>query len=158
MIVGLLSDSHGRSMRTRLAIRQLADHGATLFLHMGDFETEEVLDELAGLDARIVFGNNDDERSLGPYAASLGVRVMHPLGRIEVDGRTIAFTHGHLRRSMLEAEGADYLIHGHTHRQRDERHGSTRFINPGALHRATPYSVATLDPSKDELTFLVVPH
>lgn len=157
MLVGLLSDSHGRSVRTREAIRMLTERGATMFLHMGDIETEEVVDQLAGLDAHIVFGNNDDERSLGPYAASLGVRVLHPLGRLEVDGRTIAFTHGHLRRCVTEGEQADYFIHGHTHRQRDERRGALRIINPGALHRAHPYSVALLDPVNDALEFLVVP-
>lgn len=160
MLVGLLSDSHGRSARTREAIRLLTDRGATMFLHMGDVETEEVVDQLAGLDARLVFGNNDDERSLGPYAASLGIIVMHPMGRITVDGRTIAFTHGHLGRCVVEGSdgSADYFIHGHTHRSRDERRGTTRFINPGALHRASPFSVALLDPANDSLEFVVVPH
>lgn len=158
MLVGLLSDSHGYSARTRDALRLLADRGAGIFLHMGDIETEQVIDQLAGLDARIVFGNNDDERSLGPYAASLGVTVMHPMGRIVVDDRTIAFTHGHIGRCMIDWQESDYFIHGHTHRRRDERHGRTRVINPGALHRANPFTVALLDPAKDALEFISVPH
>lgn len=157
MRIGLLSDSHGRAARTRDAVRILVDRGAVMLLHMGDIETEEVIDQLAGVDARIVFGNNDDERSLGRYATSIGVRVLHPLGRIEADGRTIAFTHGHLGTCVRDGSSADYFVHGHTHRQRDERRGATRFINPGALHRATPYSVAMLDPALDALEFLVVP-
>jgi len=135
----------------------LVDRGAEMLLHMGDIETEDVLDALAGLDARIVFGNNDDERSLGRYATSLGLRVLHPLGRLEADGRTIAFTHGHIGTAVRDGSSADYFIHGHTHRQRDERRGATRFINPGALHRASPFSVALLDPSSDSLEFVVVP-
>lgn len=159
MLVGLLSDSHGRAARTREALRLLSERGAAMFLHMGDVETEEVLDQLAGLDARIVFGNNDDERTLGPYAASLGLTVMHPMGRLTVDGRTIAFTHGHIGRCVVEGSegGFDYFIHGHTHRMRDERRGATRLVNPGALHRASPFSVALLDPAADSLEFVVVP-
>ncbi len=157
MRIGLLSDSHGRAARTREAVRLLVDRGAGMLLHMGDIETEEVIDQLAGLNSSLVFGNNDDERSLGPYAASLGIRVLHPLGRIEVDGRSIAFTHGHIGSCLREAGTADYFIHGHTHCQRDERRGATRIINPGALHRAHPYSVALLDPSTDALEFVVVP-
>lgn len=157
MLVGLLSDSHGRAERTREAVRLLSERGAGLFLHMGDIETEAVLDELAGLDARIVFGNNDDERTLGRYASGLGIQVLHPLGRVEVDGKSIAFTHGHLGRCLAPIEGLDYFIHGHSHRTRDEWRGATRYVNPGALHRAHPYSVALLDPGRDGLEFIVVP-
>ncbi|RLS46748.1 MAG: metallophosphoesterase, partial [Planctomycetota bacterium] len=53
-------------------------------------------------------------------------------------------------------EGVDYLLHGHTHVCRDERHGATRIINPGALHRASEFTVALLDTDSDELQFLVV--
>lgn len=154
MRIGLLSDSHGQALRTRDAVRLLVDRGAEMLLHLGDIETQAVIDELAGQDSRLVFGNNDDERTLGRYASSLGLCVMHPLGRLEVDARTIAFTHGHIARCMREAEGADYLLHGHTHRRRDERIGASRWINPGALHRAHPYSVAILDPSNDLLEFI----
>lgn len=154
MRIGLLSDSHGQALRTRDAIGMLVDRGAEMLLHMGDIETEAVIDALAGLDARLVFGNNDDERSLGAYASSLGLRVLHPLGRVEADGRTIAFTHGHLGRLLRDSGGVDYFIHGHTHHKRDERRGATRWINPGALHRACPYSVALLDTARDELEFI----
>ena len=47
----------------------------------------------------------------------------------------------------------DYIFHGHTHIQRDERVRSTRIINPGALHRASHYTVATLHLSTDQLTY-----
>ena len=42
------------------------------------------------------------------------------------------------------------------HLRRDERVGRTRIINPGALHRAKQYTVATLDLSCDKLEFHVV--
>ena len=53
----------------------------------------------------------------------------------------------------MSDEAADYILHGHTHCKRDERIGRCRVINPGALHRANPKSVATLDTASDTLTF-----
>jgi predicted phosphodiesterase len=76
-----------------------------------------------------------------------------------VDAKRIAFTHGHELPAMRAAVtgGAHYLIHGHTHELRDERTAGTRIINPGALHRAPRFTVATLEPATDQLTILEVP-
>src|SRR5690606_18961183 len=134
--------------------------GAELLLHLGDIETEAVIDELAGHNARIVFGNCDyDEQSLARYAELLDVHVDHPAGELTADGRRIVFTHGHLRGPVDAAlrDGADYLLHGHTHEVRDERIGGTRLINPGALFRAPRYTVALLDPASDSLEFIELP-
>ncbi|MFM7807474.1 MAG: metallophosphoesterase family protein, partial [Planctomycetota bacterium] len=92
--LGILSDSHGHADRTRRAIEALQAAGATRFLHCGDVETEHVLDQLAGLDSHVVFGNCDPVRPLTRYAERLGLQVHHPMGRVQADGRTIAFTHG----------------------------------------------------------------
>ena len=159
VILGVLSDSHGRAGITRHAISALRDGGAETFIHLGDFETPEVVDELAGLDAHIVFGNCDaDEADLRRHAHALGIQVHHPAGRLRISERTIAFTHGHLEREMQTAlrEEADYLLHGHTHVFRDDRFGATRVINPGALFRARRYTAALLVPASDTLTFVDV--
>lgn len=157
MLIGLLSDSHGHAETTARAVAALHEAGAELLLHMGDIETEAVIDELVGHNARIVFGNCDwHEQDLARYAQHVGVRVDHPAGRLEVDGKRIVFTHGHLGKYMDEAisSGVDYLMHGHTHEVRDERCGATRVINPGALFRARRYTVALLDPRTDDLRFI----
>ena len=158
MLIGILSDSHGRAAMTRKAVTALRDGGAELLVHLGDFETEEVIDELVGLPARIVFGNCDDELDLTRHARAMGVAVDHPCGRIEVEGKSIGFTHGHLGRHMTEALEAevDYLLHGHTHRIRDERRGRTRILNPGALFRASRYTAMLLNPATDEVTVLEI--
>ena len=159
VILGVLSDSHGRAAMTRHAIDALRAGGAETFIHLGDFETPDVLDELAGLDAHVVFGNCDaDEAKLRRYAQSLSIAVHHPAGRLRIGDRTVAFTHGHLERELQTAlqEEADYLLHGHTHVVRDERVGATRVINPGALFRARRYTAALLIPAMDILTFVDV--
>ncbi len=159
MLVGILSDSHGHAGTTARAVAALREHGAEVLLHLGDLGTEAVIDELVGHSARIVFGNCDwSIDSLTAYARLVSVRVDHPMGLIEADGRRIAFTHGHLGALMTRAlaDKVDYLLHGHTHVGRDERVGATRIINPGALHRATRYTCALLDPERDSLRWIEI--
>lgn len=159
MLIGLLADSHGRAAITRQAVTQLAGAGAELLIHLGDIETPDVLDALTALPARVVFGNCDFEiDELRSAARARGITVDHPAGRIEIDGKMIVFTHGHLELLMKQAieDAAPYLLHGHTHLARDDRFGETRIINPGALHRAVRYTAALLDPARDTLEFLEI--
>lgn len=171
--IGLLSDSHGRAQTTRKAVDRLLRQGAQVLVHLGDVGTLEVIDELRAsvpaadggnpdaaigepIEAHVVFGNVDwDADSMTRYARSLGIAVDHPVGRLDCDGRRLVFLHGHDSAAMareLAAEPA-YLCHGHSHRTRDERVGPTRVINPGALFRASEYTVALLDTDADRLTF-----
>jgi len=157
--LGVLSDSHGRTAITRRALEALRDGGAETFIHLGDFEHEDVLAELAGLDAHVVFGNCDhDLAALTRFAESLDIRVHHPAGRLIAGDRLIAFTHGHLEGEIDAAlrEGAAYLLHGHSHATRDDRIGATRVINPGALFRARRYTAAVVDPLEDTVQFIDV--
>ncbi len=159
MKLGILSDSHGQHQRTRNAVQLLLANGANVLAHCGDIETEQVLDQFAGIQTHLVFGNCDpDWRVLRRYALGLGVLVQHPLARFACDGRTFAMTHGHDSACVTAAlnEGVNYLLHGHTHVCRDERAGATRIINPGALHRASEFTVALLDTATDALQFFVV--
>jgi len=166
-VLGLLSDSHGDDAMTRAAVRLLLDGGAETLLHLGDVCEIAVLDELAGLRSpegnevvsRVVFGNMDlDVQAMSRYAESVGVLVDHPVGRYRVAGRIVVAHHGHFHSAEPDAIRAkvDYYLHGHTHRMRDERVGSTRLINPGALHRASKHTAALLDCAADELTILEV--
>ena len=166
--VGLLSDSHGRHERTARAVAQLVEGGAEVLVHLGDVNSREVLDSLLHeMDGdapwppvHVVFGNTDWQvEEFSDYALSLGIAVDHPVGRLEIGGKSLVFQHGDRWREMDRAlaEGVTYLCHGHTHVVRDERMGPTRVINPGALQRAQTYNVGLLDVELDELRILTVP-
>lgn len=158
--VGLLSDSHGRAERTARAVDALLAAGADTLIHAGDIETDEVLDCLAGHNAHLVWGNCDwDRAGLERYARDIGIAVHGDSGEVTVDGVRIAFTHGHLPAAMRSAmaSGAACLVHGHTHERRDEIVDGVRIINPGALHRARPFTVALLTPRTGKLTSIEVP-
>ena len=156
--VGILSDSHGQVERTRRAIELLQQAGATRVIHCGDVEIEEVVDLFAGLAAHLTWGNCDPAGTLGRYARSIGVDAQHPSGEVTVDGRRIAFTHGDNDRAVSRAlaSAPDFLLHGHTHLRRDDTVGTTRVINPGALHRAKPFTVALLEPATGALRSIEV--
>ncbi|HMQ16532.1 MAG TPA: metallophosphoesterase family protein [Phycisphaerae bacterium] len=173
MILGLLSDSHGRHERTAAALRLLRDHGAAAFIHCGDIGDERVLDVLAEYAVQFVWGNNDQpDASLLRYCRALGLNpTAEPPLRVEHDGRRLCVFHGHeplfwrvvriLERGqpapLHEVLGpVDYVLYGHTHVASDARLGDVRLINPGALTRAAEYTVATLDLACDALRFLTV--
>jgi len=173
VILGILSDTHGHYERAARAIRLLQGLGATAFTHCGDVGGEKVLDELAGRQAWFVWGNTDlAGPKLRSYAKMLGLPVPESIPlRLDLDGRVIAVFHGHepqftrlaglLRTErVVEFEQAvrdyDYILFGHSHRATDVRIGRvhrTRLINPGALDRARPRTVATLDLERDTVEF-----
>lgn len=137
--------------------------GATTLLHLGDVGSPEVLDALAVGEAaqvHVVFGNVDLEADgLGRYAQALGILVDHPVGRLAVEERReVVFLHGDDVRALIAAMDSQvaYVCHGHTHRAADVRRGKTRVINPGALYRATPHTVAMLDTVSDQVWFYSV--
>lgn len=162
MILGILSDTHGRSDAATRAIELLLAAGAEYLIHCGDVGGEGVLDTLSTLPAAFVFGNNDYEhRDLTEYARAIGVTCLGIDGTVTLGGKTIAVTHGDVPRliSRYTAVDAnvDYLLTGHSHVPHDRRVGRVRWINPGALYRATTKTVATLDLAADELTVIEVP-
>ncbi len=159
MKIGILSDTHDQVARTAAAVALLVDAGAEAFIHCGDITVPQVVYELDVRPSYFVFGNCDDDLpGLRQAIATLGGTCLEHGGLIELGGRRLAVTHGHLERELqrLEALEPHYLLSGHTHCADDSRRGPTRWINPGALHRAKPWTVALLDLESDELTMLTI--
>ena len=48
-------------------------------------------------------------------------------------------------QSLLAEQRHDYLFQGHSHIREDRTVGRVRIVNPGALHRARPKTVALVD-------------
>jgi putative phosphoesterase len=164
VIVGILSDTHGRADAATAAVRVLVERGAEQLIHCGDVgdgaEGRAVLDAMAGHNAAFVFGNNDyDERELARYAGDLGIFCLSRGGAFDFDGKRAEVTHGddlkYVRR-ILAAQKVDYLFVGHTHVPLDRLDGRVRTINPGAQYRATTKTVALLDTVADTVEFLTV--
>lgn len=157
MQVGILSDSHGQHLMVRQAMALFDRLGVGHVLHCGDVGGSDVFDELVGRSVTFVWGNTDcPSNGLMAYLQTVG---LSPPGeapaRVTLGGKQFAIFHGHESGfdEAIRCLDVDYLLHGHSHLARDDRRGSTRIINPGALYRARPTTVATLDTSNDRLRF-----
>jgi putative phosphoesterase len=161
MLIGVVSDTHNRHATTQAALSQLAGRGIRTVLHCGDIEDPETVHLFRGFDAHFVFGNCDsclDE--LRSAMAQIGATLHEGWGSLELEGRKLAFLHGHDHRQMRDLENSghfDYLFYGHTHEAREHRTGSTRVINPGALHRARPKTFIILDLATGAVESVPVP-
>lgn len=140
--------------------------GADVVVHCGDICSADDVELLSmGPSGRpqpyLVAGNMDRDRAaLRAAAERWNVRyhdevIEVPLG----DGEYLVAVHGHipsLLGDLIGDEQFPYVCHGHTHETRDERVGMARVINPGAIFRARPLTVAILDTETDELAYLEV--
>lgn len=155
-----MSDTHGRRVLTRAAVTLFDSLAVEHIIHCGDVGGMAVFDELAGRPFTFVWGNMDYadsvSSSLPAYLAVIGVGPPESIPvLLNFDGKRFAVFHGH-EPAFEDAPfvlDVDYILHGHTHVMRDERVNGRRIINPGALHRARPPTVATLDTASGELTF-----
>jgi uncharacterized protein len=149
MKIAILSDTHNQIERTRRALDLARRHGAAMVLHCGDIEEPPVVELFRGWDAHFVLGNCDwSPDALAQAIADIGATLHDRFGHVEVEGVKIAFTHGHhsgLLTDLQQSGAYDYLFHGHTHVAADRLAGSTRVINPGALHRAAVKTFVVLD-------------
>lgn len=160
MLVGIISDTHDRLTRTISAVELLVAAGAEALIHCGDLTGPDIVRACGVLPSYYVFGNGDEDEGLLRRAiAEVDGVCLGFGGEITLAGKRIAVTHSHLTKELrrLEAAQPDYLLFGHSHRATDRREGAARWINPGALHRATTYTVALLDLQADTVKFVTVP-
>jgi putative phosphoesterase len=149
MRIGIVSDTHSRHETIQKTIGLLRARDVACVLHCGDIEDVDTVRLFAELPMHFVFGNCDDARDeLRRAMQECGATLQEPFGRLELEGVKIAFLHGDDRGLLHDIEHSgqfDFLFHGHTHQAAEHRTGSTRVINPGALHRARPKSFVVLD-------------
>ncbi len=154
MKIGILSDTHDRVDRTAKAVAVMVRAGAEVLVHCGDVTGPAVVMRCRGIPTYFVYGNNDyDQDALGRAITAIGGKSLGRGGWIELEGRRIAVTHGDLVGEIRRVLGSnpDYFLSGHSHLVSDERRGTVRWINPGALHRAPRWTVAVLDLQSDQL-------
>jgi predicted phosphodiesterase len=119
-----------------------------------------VVELFAAWPTHFVFGNCDE--NTGTFAAAIGQtgQTCHGLfGELEWDGVKVALLHSHEHRRFREAiDGGRYRLvcYGHTHVAAVDRRGETVVLNPGAIYRASPHSVAVVDLPAVEATIIEV--
>ncbi len=149
MRIGVVSDTHGHVEHTRAAVRMLESLEVEAVLHCGDIGTPEVIELFAPWPTHFVFGNCDHERGKLRQAISAAKQSCHEeFGELTLGETRIALLHSHDERKFETAihSGKYALVcYGHTHVAKIEQVGETVVLNPGALYRANPHSLAVVE-------------
>lgn len=160
-VIGIVSDTHEDVRMIRKAVRIFKERLPAFVVHCGDIISPPVLEHFAGVPLRLVYGNNDGERSgLKKKCAELGFVDIDDTVTFTHAGRSFFVNHGTRLSTIEEAADSqlyDYVLHGHTHEQRNELRGKTRIINPGALFSADSFSIAFLEPETGAVEFVDIP-
>lgn len=149
MRLGIVSDSHGHVEFTRPAVRMLESMEVDRVLYCGDIGSVAVVELFAAWPTDFVFGNCDHQRTELAAAIEAEGQACHgAFGDLEIEGLRIALLHSDDRRKFEEVtrSGAwDLVCYGHTHVAQIEHVGETLVVNPGALYRAEPHSLAIVE-------------
>lgn len=149
MLLGVVSDTHGRIEYCLDAIRMLESFEPAAVLHCGDIGSPEIVPLFHRWPTHFVFGNVDyDEASLRAAIADAGQTCHERFGEIQLGGVRIALLHSDDELKFREActsSRYDLVCYGHTHVAKQERRGSTLVLNPGALYRAPRHTIALVD-------------
>lgn len=147
MLIGVVSDTHGQTDYTLDAVRMLETFDVDAVLHCGDVGGAEIVELFKRWPTYFVFGNVDDPRSLRRAIAAAGQTCCEYFGSLELSGVKIAILHGDdtARLAAASKEGYGLVCHGHTHVAKQIQVGDTIVLNPGALYRATPHSLAIVE-------------
>jgi putative phosphoesterase len=155
-LLGVVSDTHGQVEFTRQAVRMLASLEVQAVLHCGDIGSVEIIPLFSAWPTHFVFGNVDfDEANLRSAIRVAGQTCHDRFGSIVLAGRKIAFLHGDdssLLRECTTNGKWDLVCHGHTHVAKQQQVGPTLVLNPGALYRANPHSLAVVELPSLEVT------
>jgi uncharacterized protein len=158
MRIGVISDTHGHLTSTLAAVRLLHSLEVATVLHCGDICSHEIPKLLAAWPAHYVFGNCDhDQEEQRAAIEQAGGSCCGLFGDLEIAGRRIALLHSHDARRFREVCTSgeyDLVCYGHTHQAEQHRVGKSLILNPGALYRATPHSLAVVDLATMEATIV----
>jgi uncharacterized protein len=160
MKLAVLSDTHGHLEPTRKALDLIRLRDVDFVIHCGDVGGGHLIELFADWPAHFVFGNVDQDRdSLRRTIESAGQHCHGVFGERHLEGRRIAFLHGddarRLRETALSGEW-DLVCYGHTHRNETHKEGETVVLNPGALYRARPRTIALVELPSLEIEFVPV--
>jgi uncharacterized protein len=160
MRIGVISDTHGHTTNTLAAVRMLELLDVEAVLHAGDIGSPTIPKLLAAWPTHFVLGNCDhDGDELRAAIEQAGLTCHGRFGDFALDGRRIALMHsddaGLFRRVCTSGE-YDLVCYGHTHSAEQHREGKTLILNPGALYRANPHSLAIVELEPLEATIVPV--
>ena len=136
MLLGVVSDTHNNLKNIDEIITLFNQRELDLVIHTGDITNAISLNKFSNLKCKLygVYGNNDrHELGLEEVVSKYNFKIQEPPHNIKINGRNIAIFHepDPINEFISINKDIDIVLHGHTHRFREEKIGRTLIFNPG---------------------------
>jgi putative phosphoesterase len=136
MKIAIVSDTHDHTEYLQKAIEQITAGDIALGLHLGDYESSKILDQLGTsvIGWKGVWGNNDHHLAQVLLPKNLEIAATD-FSELIFDDKKIFITHyPDIARIAALSGKYDACFHGHTHRVTQELIGEkTLLANPGEI-------------------------
>jgi len=136
MILGVVSDTHNHLSNVEKIIDIFNEKNVGKVIHTGDITQAKTLNRFSRLNCPLigVYGNNDlEEKNLKDTAEQNGFNFQNPPFLLTISNKKIAIFHEpeDIENCLKKNPSIQLIIHGHTHRYRNEKIGDVKIINPG---------------------------
>jgi uncharacterized protein len=147
MQIGIVSDTHGHMLFSKQAVAALRKYDLEAVIHCGDIGGPEIVALFKEWPTHFVYGNVDHylEGLLDRTITAAGQTCHGVFGSVELEGKKIAFLHSddnHRLHTTIASQEWDLVCYGHTHVAEHHLEDRTLVLNPGAVYRANPRSIA----------------
>lgn len=136
MIIGVVSDTHNNAKNIKKIISLFNEEKVPYVIHTGDIANAKSLEKFTQLNSKLigVYGNNDrHEIGIKEIAYINDFQFDEPPKLITLCDKNIAIFHepDPIESFLFQNKNIDIVIHGHTHRYKDEIKNGILFFNPG---------------------------
>lgn len=162
MKFAIFSDTHDNVPNTEKAIDYIKQQGIALMIHCGDIAAPAMAEFICkNFDGEIhaITGNvSGSPEEIKSKTKDYNFTLYDETGKIEIDGKKIAFNHYPEEAKILAQSGQyDLVFYGHTHTPWEETFGKTKMLNPGTVSgmfsKAT-FAIYDTEKNKAELIIL----
>ena len=136
MQIGIVSDTHNNLKNIDTIISLFNKENVSFVIHTGDIANANSLNKFSQLNCKLigVYGNNDrNEKGLKEIANRNNFLFQEPPKLINLCNKNIAIFHEpeDIDDFLTKNQKIDIVVHGHTHRYRNETKNGVLFFNPG---------------------------
>jgi putative phosphoesterase len=163
MKIGVISDTHDNLSMVEKAVARLNEEKVELTIHAGDYTSPFVIPKFKALNSRLigVFGNNDGDHEFlkKRFGETTNCEIRGRFAAVDAEGFKIALLHGdeaELLNALVDSQGFDAVVSGHTHVSVNEVKGRTLVLCPGEVcgYLTGKATLALLDTVKREAVVL----
>ena len=136
MLIGVVSDTHNNQKNIDKIITIFNQEKVDFVIHTGDIASSKALEQFSKLNCKLigVYGNNDrEEIGLNEVAKRYNFNFQEPPYSITIQERSIVIFHepDQIDCYLEKNKDIDIILHGHTHRYRNESKDGVLIFNPG---------------------------